>query len=106
MNWSILQSLGFPKNSQEEVLQHVLFPKNSQEEVLQHVLFSWTMLRRYLRESCKVEIVSILGVENPVLHISDFSGVTPEKIENQTPNFSGVAALTSRVGFTPSRDVA
>ncbi|KAK1390138.1 Cell division cycle 5 [Heracleum sosnowskyi] len=48
----------------------------------------------------------LLGGENPVLHPSDFSGVTPKKIENQTPNFSGVAALTSRVGFTPSRDAA
>ncbi|KAK1401739.1 Pre-mRNA-splicing factor CDC5/CEF1 [Heracleum sosnowskyi] len=44
--------------------------------------------------------------ENPESHPSDFSGVTPKKIENQTPNFSGLAALTSRVGFTPSRDGA
>ncbi|KAJ8760573.1 hypothetical protein K2173_015240 [Erythroxylum novogranatense] len=53
----------------------------------------------------------LLGGENPDLHPSDFSGVTPKKREIQTPNpmltpsaTPGVAGLTPRVGMTPSRD--
>ncbi|KAJ4834155.1 Cell cycle serine/threonine-protein kinase cdc5/MSD2 [Turnera subulata] len=53
----------------------------------------------------------LLGGENPELHPSDFSGVTPKKKEIQTPNpiatpsaTPGVAGLTPRIGMTPSRD--
>ncbi|EOY10929.1 Pre-mRNA splicing factor component Cdc5p/Cef1 [Theobroma cacao] len=53
----------------------------------------------------------LLGGENPELHPSDFSGVTPKKRENQTPNpmstpsmTPGGAGLTPRIGMTPSRD--
>ncbi|GMP68090.1 hypothetical protein CsSME_00027824 [Camellia sinensis var. sinensis] len=60
----------------------------------------------------------LLGGENPELHPSDFSGVTPKKKEIQTPNpmltpsaTPGGAAgmtpklgMTPRLGMTPSRD--
>ncbi|XP_010553777.1 PREDICTED: cell division cycle 5-like protein [Tarenaya hassleriana] len=53
----------------------------------------------------------LLGGENPELHPSDFSGVTPRKKEIQTPNpmltpsmTPGGAGLTPRIGMTPSRD--
>ncbi|KAI0522904.1 hypothetical protein KFK09_005293 [Dendrobium nobile] len=53
----------------------------------------------------------LLGGENPDLHPSDFSGVTPRKREMQTPNplatplsSPGPAGLTPRIGMTPSRD--
>ncbi|XP_058097768.1 cell division cycle 5-like protein [Magnolia sinica] len=53
----------------------------------------------------------LLGGENPELHPSDFSGVTPKKREIQTPNpmatplaSPGPMALTPRIGMTPSRD--
>ena len=53
----------------------------------------------------------LLGGENPELHPSDFSGVTPKKRELQTPNpmltpsaTPGAAGLTPRIGMTPSRD--
>ncbi|KAH7543309.1 hypothetical protein FEM48_Zijuj02G0170700 [Ziziphus jujuba var. spinosa] len=53
----------------------------------------------------------LLGGENPDLHPSDFSGVTPKKREIQTPNpmltpsaTPGAAGLTPRIGMTPSRD--
>lgn len=55
----------------------------------------------------------LLGGENPELHPSDFSGVTPRKMEIQTPNVMmtpsvtpspGGAGLTPRIGMTPSRD--
>ncbi|XP_028554480.1 cell division cycle 5-like protein isoform X2 [Dendrobium catenatum] len=53
----------------------------------------------------------LLGGENPELHPSDFSGVTPRKREMQTPNplatplsSPGPAGLTPRIGMTPSRD--
>ncbi|KAB5512020.1 hypothetical protein DKX38_029048 [Salix brachista] len=53
----------------------------------------------------------LLGGENPELHPSDFSGVTPKKREIQTPNpmltpsaTPGSVALTPRIGMTPSRD--
>uniref|UniRef100_A0A6N2LVT3 Uncharacterized protein n=1 Tax=Salix viminalis TaxID=40686 RepID=A0A6N2LVT3_SALVM len=53
----------------------------------------------------------LLGGENPDLHPSDFSGVTPKKREIQTPNpmltpsaTPGGAGLTPRIGMTPSRD--
>ncbi|XP_075657397.1 cell division cycle 5-like protein [Castanea sativa] len=53
----------------------------------------------------------LLGGENPELHPSDFSGVTPKKRELQTPNpmltpsaTPGGAGLTPRIGMTPSRD--
>ncbi|CAM8885418.1 unnamed protein product [Rhodiola kirilowii] len=53
----------------------------------------------------------LLGGENPELHPSDFSGVTPKKREIQTPNVMltpsstpGAAGLTPRIGMTPSRD--
>ncbi|KAJ6854706.1 hypothetical protein NC651_039607 [Populus alba x Populus x berolinensis] len=53
----------------------------------------------------------LLGGENPELHPSDFSGVTPKKREIQTPNpmltpsaTPGGVALTPRIGMTPSRD--
>ncbi|XP_022719074.1 cell division cycle 5-like protein [Durio zibethinus] len=52
----------------------------------------------------------LLGGENPELHPSDFSGVTP-KTQIQTPNpmstpaaTPGGAGLTPRIGMTPSRD--
>ncbi|KAJ1413848.1 putative cell division cycle 5-like protein isoform X1 [Sesbania bispinosa] len=55
------------------------------------------------------------GGENPELHPSDFSGVTPKKKEIQTPNpmltpsatpggTPGGAGLTPRSGMTPARD--
>ncbi|XP_010914622.1 cell division cycle 5-like protein [Elaeis guineensis] len=53
----------------------------------------------------------LLGGENPELHPSDFSGVTPRKREIQTPNpmatplaTPGATGLTPRIGMTPSRD--
>ncbi|XP_038988463.1 cell division cycle 5-like protein isoform X2 [Phoenix dactylifera] len=53
----------------------------------------------------------LLGGENPELHPSDFSGVTPRKREIQTPNpmatplaTPGAAGLTPIIGMTPSRD--
>ncbi|KAK6911332.1 Pre-mRNA splicing factor component Cdc5p/Cef1, C-terminal [Dillenia turbinata] len=53
----------------------------------------------------------LLGGENPELHPSDFSGVTPKKKEIQTPNpmltpsaTPGGMGLTPRIGMTPSRD--
>ncbi|KAH7683673.1 pre-mRNA-splicing factor CDC5/CEF1 protein [Dioscorea alata] len=53
----------------------------------------------------------LLGGENPELHPSDFSGVTPKKREIQTPNpmatplaSPGPMGLTPRIGMTPSRD--
>ncbi|XP_031105240.1 cell division cycle 5-like protein isoform X5 [Ipomoea triloba] len=52
----------------------------------------------------------LLGGENPMLHPSDFSGVTPKK-EIQTPNplltpsaTPGGTGLTPRIGMTPSSD--
>ncbi|CAE5957005.1 unnamed protein product [Arabidopsis arenosa] len=60
-----------------------------------------------LRDSQK----PLLGGENPELHPSDFTGVTPRKKEIQTPNpmstpsmSPGVSGLTPRIGLTPSRD--
>ncbi|CAL5364993.1 unnamed protein product [Camellia sinensis] len=53
----------------------------------------------------------LLGGENPELHPSDFSGVTPKKREIQTPNpmltpsaTPGGGGMTPRLGMTPSRD--
>ncbi|KAK6645915.1 hypothetical protein PHAVU_L001860 [Phaseolus vulgaris] len=53
----------------------------------------------------------LLGGENPELHPSDFSGVTPKIKDIQTPNpmltpsaTPGGAGLTPRIGVTPSRD--
>ncbi|KAI4301965.1 hypothetical protein L6164_035195 [Bauhinia variegata] len=53
----------------------------------------------------------LLGGENPELHPSDFSGVTPKRKEIQTPNpmltpsaTPGVAGLTPKSGMTPARD--
>ncbi|KAK4284051.1 hypothetical protein QN277_000930 [Acacia crassicarpa] len=53
----------------------------------------------------------LLGGDNPELHPSDFSGVTPRKKEIQTPNpmltpsaTPGGAGLTPRSGGTPARD--
>ncbi|XP_019192776.1 PREDICTED: cell division cycle 5-like protein isoform X2 [Ipomoea nil] len=53
----------------------------------------------------------LLGGENPMLHPSDFSGVTPKKKEIQTPNplltpsaTPGGTGLTPRIGMTPSSD--
>ncbi|KAF3790048.1 Cell division cycle 5-like protein [Nymphaea thermarum] len=53
----------------------------------------------------------LLGGDNPELHPSDFSGVTPKKREIQTPNpmatpmmTPGATGLTPRIGMTPSRD--
>ncbi|GAB2267517.1 Cell cycle serine/threonine-protein kinase cdc5/MSD2 [Dionaea muscipula] len=53
----------------------------------------------------------LLGGDNPELHPSDFSGVTPKKREIQTPNpmltpsaTPGGTGLTPRIGMTPSRD--
>ncbi|XP_059309078.1 cell division cycle 5-like protein isoform X2 [Lycium ferocissimum] len=57
----------------------------------------------------------LLGGDNPLLHPSDFSGVTPRKREVQTPNplltpsatpgaTPGAMSLTPRLGMTPSRD--
>ncbi|KAK6123922.1 hypothetical protein DH2020_042341 [Rehmannia glutinosa] len=54
----------------------------------------------------------LLGGDNPMLHPSDFSGVTPKKMDIATPNplltpsaTPGGAGLTPRIGMTPSRDV-
>ncbi|KAF9605651.1 hypothetical protein IFM89_017994 [Coptis chinensis] len=51
----------------------------------------------------------LLGGDNPELHPSDFSGVTPRKREIQTPNpmatpllTPGATGLTPRSGMTPS----
>lgn len=53
----------------------------------------------------------LLGGDNPELHPSDFSGVTPKKRDIQTPNpmltpsaTPGGVGLTPRIGMTPSRD--
>ncbi|VAI34741.1 unnamed protein product [Triticum turgidum subsp. durum] len=52
----------------------------------------------------------LLGGDNPELHPSDFSGVTPRKKEIQTPNpmatplASPGPGVTPRIGLTPSRD--
>ncbi|KAD6795774.1 hypothetical protein E3N88_06670 [Mikania micrantha] len=50
----------------------------------------------------------LLGGENPELHPSDFSGVTPKKKEIQTPNpiltpmsTPGAMGMTPRIGMTP-----
>ncbi|KAL7590108.1 hypothetical protein Lser_V15G35741 [Lactuca serriola] len=52
----------------------------------------------------------LLGGENPDLHPSDFSGVTPKKKEIQTPNpmltpgaTPGGMGLTPRIGMTPGQ---
>ncbi|GLT72544.1 hypothetical protein SLA2020_444690 [Shorea laevis] len=64
-------------------------------------------------KSGQVEGVSntIIRGENPELHPSDFSGVTPKKREIQTPNpmltpsaTPGGVGHTPRYGMTPSRD--
>ncbi|XP_073297595.1 cell division cycle 5-like protein [Primulina huaijiensis] len=53
----------------------------------------------------------LLGGENPLLHPSDFSGVTPRKKDIATPNplltpssTPGGAGLTPRINMTPSHD--
>ncbi|EES04132.1 cell division cycle 5-like protein [Sorghum bicolor] len=52
----------------------------------------------------------LLGGDNPELHPSDFSGVTPRKKEIQTPNpmatplASPGPGITPRIGMTPSRE--
>ncbi|KAF8038282.1 hypothetical protein BT93_B0973 [Corymbia citriodora subsp. variegata] len=52
----------------------------------------------------------LLGGENPDLHPSDFSGVTPRKKEIQTPNpimtpsMTPGGGSTPRLGMTPSRE--
>ncbi|CAN6356103.1 unnamed protein product [Urochloa humidicola] len=52
----------------------------------------------------------LLGGDNPDLHPSDFSGVTPRRKEIQTPNpmatplASPGPGVTPRIGMTPSRD--
>ncbi|KAF6148786.1 hypothetical protein GIB67_011374 [Kingdonia uniflora] len=53
----------------------------------------------------------LLGGDNPELHPSDFSGVTPKKREIQTPNpmatplsTPGAMGLTPRIGMTPLGD--
>ncbi|KAK7364498.1 hypothetical protein VNO80_13206 [Phaseolus coccineus] len=51
----------------------------------------------------------LLGGENPELHPSDFSGVTPKKKDIQTPNpmltpSATPGGLTPRIGMTPTRD--
>lgn len=60
----------------------------------------------------------LLGGENPELHPSDFSGVTPKRRDIQTPNLMltpsatpggvgstpGGVGLTPRISMTPSRD--
>ncbi|PIM97474.1 mRNA splicing protein CDC5 (Myb superfamily) [Handroanthus impetiginosus] len=53
----------------------------------------------------------LLGGENPMVHPSDFSGVTPKKRDMATPNplltpsaTPGGPGLTPRIGMTPSRD--
>ncbi|KAI4311700.1 hypothetical protein MLD38_036574 [Melastoma candidum] len=52
----------------------------------------------------------LLGGDNPELHPSDFSGVTPKKKEIQTPNpmltpsMTPGGGVTPRVGMTPSRE--
>lgn len=46
----------------------------------------------------------LLGGENPELHPSDFSGVTPRTAPSQTPN--PLAAAAAAVGATPGRAVA
>ncbi|KAF9611469.1 hypothetical protein IFM89_032439 [Coptis chinensis] len=44
----------------------------------------------------------LLGGDNPELHPSDFSGVTPRKREIQTPNPMATPLLTPRnTGLTP-----
>ncbi|KAH9568346.1 hypothetical protein CY35_03G072200 [Sphagnum magellanicum] len=56
----------------------------------------------------------LFGGENPDLHPSDFSGVTPKKKEIQTPNPiatplrtpSGATGATPRLSMTPAKDVA
>ncbi|KAL1332055.1 hypothetical protein AAHE18_12G235300 [Arachis hypogaea] len=59
----------------------------------------------------KGDATPLLGGENPELHPSDFTGVTPKRKEVQTPNpmltpsaTPGVAGLTPRIGMTPARD--
>lgn len=54
----------------------------------------------------------LFGGENPELHPSDFSGVTPKKRDLQTPNPiatplrtpSGSSGVTPRLGMTPAKD--
>eukprot|EP01018_Ginkgo_biloba_P008339 Gb_05612 [translate_table: standard] len=55
----------------------------------------------------------LFGGENPELHPSDFSGVTPKKRELQTPNpmatplqTPGAMGLTPRIGMTPSKELS
>jgi hypothetical protein len=56
----------------------------------------------------------LFGGENPDLHPSDFSGVTPKKKDIQTPNPiatplrtpSGATGTTPRLSMTPAKDVA
>ncbi|XP_047980696.1 cell division cycle 5-like protein [Salvia hispanica] len=54
----------------------------------------------------------LLGGDNPMLHPSDFSGVTPKRKHIATPNplmtpsaTPGGPGLTPRIGMTPTRDV-
>ncbi|KAI3960121.1 hypothetical protein MKW98_016845 [Papaver atlanticum] len=54
----------------------------------------------------------LLGGDNPDLHPSDFSGVTPKRRDIQTPNpmatplsTPGASGVTPRIGMTPSSDV-
>ncbi|KAJ3693037.1 hypothetical protein LUZ60_012132 [Juncus effusus] len=46
----------------------------------------------------------LFGGENPDLHPSDFSGVTPKRTEVQTPNPIATPGATPRLGLTPSRE--
>ncbi|RZC62386.1 hypothetical protein C5167_024142 [Papaver somniferum] len=53
----------------------------------------------------------LLGGDNPDLHPSDFSGVTPKRRDIQTPNpmatplsTPGASGVTPRIGMTPSND--
>ncbi|KAL2941781.1 Cell division cycle 5-like protein [Bienertia sinuspersici] len=53
----------------------------------------------------------LFGGDNPDLHPSDFTGVTPKKKDVQTPNpmltpaaTPGGSSLTPRIGMTPSKD--
>ncbi|KAF9620762.1 hypothetical protein IFM89_014495 [Coptis chinensis] len=97
MNW---------KKSQRWVMLAILFreARKCRKEVVLHVLFLPTMHKLQDRGMTPFRTPQRThgGGDNPELHPSDFSGVTPRKREIQTPNPMATPLLTPRAtGLTP-----